>query len=50
MEDTMSYLNEQPETMAEREISFRLLRRYASSARHQKYQEIDVITVLVEGS
>ena len=50
LEDRLTYLAEQPETVDEREISFRLLRHYASSVHHQKYHEVDVITVDVEGS
>ena len=33
-----------------REISFRLLRHYASSVRHQKYHGVDIVTVSVVGS
>ena len=49
LEDKLAYLLEQPEIEDEREISFRLLRHYASSVRHQKYHNIDIITVQVEG-
>jgi NCS2 family nucleobase:cation symporter-2/xanthine permease XanP len=49
LEDRLAYLPEEPEIEDEREISFRLLRHYASSVRHQKYHDIDVITVQVEG-
>ena len=49
IEDSLAYLPEQPEIEDEREISFRLLRHYASSVRHQKYHNIDIITVQVEG-
>ncbi len=49
LEDRLAYLPEQPEIEDEREISFRLLRHYASSVRHQKYHNMDVITVQVEG-
>ena len=34
----------------EREISFRLLRHYASLVRHQKYHGLDIVTVQVEGA
>ena len=47
LEDKMAYLNEQPEIPDEREISFRLLRHYASSVQHHKYHDIDIITVQV---
>ncbi len=49
LEDRLAYLPEEPEIEDEREISFRLLRHYASSVRHHKYHDIDVITVQVEG-
>jgi NCS2 family nucleobase:cation symporter-2/xanthine permease XanP len=50
IEDSLAYLPEQPEIEDEREISFRLLRHYASSVRHQKYHNIDIITVQVDGT
>ena len=49
IEDRLAYLDEQPEIEDEREISFRLLRHYASSVRHQKYHNTDIITAVVEG-
>jgi NCS2 family nucleobase:cation symporter-2/xanthine permease XanP len=48
LEDRLAYLNEEDESVDEREISFRLLRHYASSVRHQKYQGMDIVTVRVE--
>ena len=50
LEDKLAYLNEQPEIQDEREISFRLLRHYASSVQHHKYNDIDIITVQVTPS
>ena len=50
LEDRLAHIAEQTEIMDEREISFRLLRYYASSVRHQKYHDVDVITVQVEGT
>ena len=50
LEDRVAYLGEQTETPDEGEISFRLLRHYASSVRHRKYHGIDIVTVRVEGS
>ena len=50
LEDKLAYLNEQPELRDEREISFRLLRHYASSVQHNKYNDIDIITVQVAPS
>ncbi len=49
LEDQLAYLGEMPDIPDERELSFRLLRHYASSVRHQKYHGVDVVTVQVEG-
>ena len=49
LEDRPSYLGETPDIPDEREISFRLLRYYASSVRHQKYHGVDIVTVDVDG-
>ena len=48
LEDRLAYLSEQPELVDEHEISYRLLRHYASSVRHQKYHDVDIVSVLVE--
>ena len=48
--DRLAYLSEQREAPDERELSFRLLRHYATSVRHQKYHGIDIVTVQVECS
>ena len=50
IEDRIAYMSEQAETPDVNEISFRLLRHYASSVRHRKYHGIDVVTVHVQGS
>ena len=50
LEDRLAYLREQAEAPEEHEISFRLLRHYASSVRHKKYHGIDIVAVQVEGS
>lgn len=50
LEDRLAYLSEQPKVLDEHEVSFRLLRHYASDVRHQKFHNMDVITVHVEGS
>ena len=50
IEDRLSYLSEQAEEPDVSDISFRLLRHYASSVRHRKYHGIDIVTVEVEGS
>ena len=50
VEDRLAYLSEQPELVDEREISFRLLRHYASSVRHQKYNDMDIIGVRIENA
>ena len=47
--DRLGYLDEEDETMDDREMSFRLLRHYASAVRHQKYHGLDIVTVRVEG-
>ena len=50
LEDRLTYLSDQPETVDEREISFRLLRHYASSVQHRKYHNVDIVAVELEGS
>ncbi len=50
LEDRLAYLGETPDIPDVREISFRLLRHYASSVRHQKYHGVDIVMVRVEGS
>ena len=50
MEDRLSYLGELPAIPDDKEVSFRLLRHYASSVQHQKYHGVDIITVSVNGS
>ena len=47
IEDRLAYMSEQAETPDVSEISFRLLRHYASSVRHRKYHGIDIVTVQV---
>jgi len=47
--DRLAYLDDEEENVDDREISFRLLRHYASSVRHQKYYGMDIVTVRVEG-
>ena len=49
LEDRIRQLQQHDsETSAEREISLQLLRHYASSVRHQQYQNTDIITVRVD--
>lgn len=48
--DQLAYLSEQNELPNEEEISFRLLRHYASSVLHQKYHGLDIVTVRVDES
>ena len=48
LEDRLAFLSEQPEILDESEVSFRLLRHYASAVRHQKYHDLDIIAVQVE--
>ncbi len=50
LEDRVAYLSEQAEEPDVGDISFRLLRFYASSVRHRKYYGIDIVTVEIEGS
>ena len=50
IEDRMAYLSDQAEVPEETEISFRLLRHYASSVRHRKYHGVDIVTVQVDGT
>ena len=49
LEDSLAYLGETPDVSDGREVSFRLLRHYASSVRHHKYHGVDIVTVSVEG-
>ena len=46
--DRLAYLDDEEETIDDREISFRLLRHYASSVSHQKYHGMDIVTVRVD--
>ena len=48
LEDQLAYMGETPEIPEDREISFRLLRHYASSVHHQKYHGVDIVTVKVD--
>ena len=48
IEDRISYMSEQAEAPNVSELSFRLLRHYASSVRHRKYHGIDIVTVQVD--
>ncbi|MYC33772.1 MAG: hypothetical protein F4X64_11430 [Chloroflexi bacterium] len=50
MEDRLTYLSDLAPIPDENEVSFRLLRYYASSVRHQKYHGVDIITVGVDRS
>ena len=50
LEDRLAYLSDLPSIPDEREVSFRLLRHYASSVRHQKYHGVDIVTVSVDGA
>ena len=46
--DHLAFLEDQEEAEDGREMSFRLLRYYASSVSHQKYYGMDVVTVRVD--
>ena len=45
MEDRLAYLGELSPVPDDREVSYRLLRHYASSVSHQKYHGMDIVTV-----
>ena len=49
VEDRLAMMGDRPEVPDESEISLRLLRHYASSVRHQKYHDVDIVTVEVAG-
>lgn len=49
LEDQLSYVGDAPEISDAREITYRLLRHFASRVRHQKYYGVDVVTVTVQG-
>lgn len=49
LEDRLAHMSDLAEATDDRELSFRLLRHYASSVRHRKYYGLDVVTVQVEG-
>ncbi len=50
LEDKLAYMGEAPDLQDTRAISHRLLRHYASSVRHSKYHDVDIITLTVERS
>ncbi len=50
VEDRLARLPELPPEPSEDEVSYRLLRHYASEVRHQKYHGLDVVTVSVSSS
>ena len=50
VEDRLTYLSALPPVPDDGEVSYRLLRHYASSVRHQKYHGLDVVTVSVAAS
>ena len=47
LEDQITYLSEDPLACDEHEFSIRLIRHYASSVQHRKYEGIDVVTVRI---
>ena len=50
IEDRIAYISDQAEVPEVGDISFRLLRHYASSVRHRKYYGIDIVAVEIEGT
>lgn len=49
LEDRLAFLSNPAGSEVDSEYSLRLLRHYASSVRHRKYHDADLITVQVEG-
>lgn len=47
IEDRITYMSDQAEPPDVGELSFRLLRHYASSVRHRKYHGLDIVIVEV---
>ncbi len=50
LEERLALLGDESEVIGGEEISFRLLRHYATSVLHRKYQGLDVVMVRVDGS
>ena len=50
LEERLALLSDESEVFEGEEISFRLLRHYATSVRHRKYQGLDIVMVRVDGS
>ena len=50
LKDRIDYLGDDGEQSDVSDLSFRLLRHYATAVRHRKYYGLDVVTVEVEGS
>ena len=50
LKDRIDYVSEETELSDVSDLSFRLLRHYATAVRHRKYYGLDVVTVEVEGS
>ena len=50
VEDRLTYLSALPPVPDEGEVSYRLLRHYASEVRHQKYHGLDVVMVSVSAA
>ena len=48
IEDRMAFLGGGAEVPVERDFSLRLLRHLATSVRHQKYHDTDIVTVRVD--
>ena len=51
LEDRIALIGEDAaETPAEREVSLRLLRHFASSVRHEQYHDTEFVTVRVDAT
>ena len=50
IEDQIAHLSEDPYGSDEHRVSIRLLRHYASSVQHRKYEGVDIVTVRAESA
>ena len=50
VEDHLAYLSKLPPAPDEREVSYRLLLHYAASLNHQKYHDVDIVTLRIESA
>ena len=50
IEDQLAYLTDEDAVRTVDDLSLRLLRHHTSATRHQKYQDVDIVTVQVDGT